>query len=191
MHLEDYITVRHVDAMGKLVLATGSMVELAYAVEFFSAMLSPSPYERFTFLNRALGPLGWGYWVMVACNVLLPQLLWLRRLRTNLAAVWVLSVLINVGMWFERFVIITASLERDFVPSAWADYAPTAVEVATLAGSFGLFFTCFLLFCRFLPMIAMAEIKGVLGHGRAEKGNEAAGAEAPPAAAPTLSPMKG
>jgi Ni/Fe-hydrogenase subunit HybB-like protein len=191
MHLEDYITVRHVDAMGKLVLATGSMVGLAYAIEFFSAMLSPSPYERFTFLNRALGPLGWGYWIMVACNVLLPQLLWLRRLRTNLAAVWVLSILINVGMWFERFVIITASLERDFVPSAWADYAPTAVEVATLAGSFGLFFTCFLLFCRFLPMIALAEIKGVLGYGRAEKGHEGAGAEAPPAGAPTLSPMKG
>jgi molybdopterin-containing oxidoreductase family membrane subunit len=165
MHLEDYITVRHVDAMGKIVLATSGMVGLSYAIEFFAALQSPNPYERFTFLNRALGPLAWGYAIMVACNVLLPQLLWLRRFRTNLAAVWVLSILINVGMWFERFVIITTSLERDFVPSTWADYAPTSVELATLAGSFGLFFTCFLLFCRFLPMIAMAEVKGVLGHG--------------------------
>jgi molybdopterin-containing oxidoreductase family membrane subunit len=164
MHLEDYITVRHVDAMGKIVLATSCMVGLAYAIEFFSALQSSNPYEHFAFLNRALGPLAWGFWVMVACNVLLPQLLWLRRFRTCLAAVWVLSIFINVGMWFERFVIITTSLERDFLPSSWADYAPTSVELATLAGSFGLFFTCFLLFCRFLPMIAMAEIKGVLTH---------------------------
>jgi molybdopterin-containing oxidoreductase family membrane subunit len=143
------------------------MVGLAYAIEMFSALLSPDPYEHFTFLNRALGPLAWGYGIMVACNVLLPQLLWFRRFRTNLAAVWVLSIFINVGMWFERFVIITGSLERDFLPSSWADYAPTPIELATLAGSFGLFFTCFLLFCRFLPMIAMAEIKGVLKHAPA------------------------
>jgi molybdopterin-containing oxidoreductase family membrane subunit len=167
MHLEDYITVRHVDAMGKIVLATSGMVGLAYAIEFFAALQSPNPYEHFTFLNRALGPLAWGYGIMVACNVLLPQLLWFRRFRTNLAAVWVLSIFINVGMWFERFIIITTSLERDFLPSSWADYAPTWIELATLAGSFGLFFTCFLLFCRFLPMIAIAEIKGVLGHGAA------------------------
>jgi molybdopterin-containing oxidoreductase family membrane subunit len=167
MHLEDYITVRHVDAMGKLVLATSCMVGLAYAIEFFAALQSPNPYERFTFLNRALGPLAWGYWIMVACNVLLPQLLWSARFRTNLAAVWVLSILVNVGMWFERFVIITTSLERDFLPSSWANYAPTWIELATLAGSFGLFFACFLLFCRFLPMIAIAEIKGVLRYGAA------------------------
>jgi molybdopterin-containing oxidoreductase family membrane subunit len=164
MHLHDYITVRHIGAMSKIVLATSGMVGLAYAIEFFNAMQSPNAYEQFAFRNRALGPLAWGYWIMVACNVLLPQLLWLPRFRANLAAVWVLSIAINVGMWFERFIIITTSLERDFVPSSWADYAPTLVEVATLAGSFGLFFTCFLLFCRFLPMIAMAEIKGVLDH---------------------------
>jgi Ni/Fe-hydrogenase subunit HybB-like protein len=179
MHLEDYITVRHVDAMGKIVLATSGMVGLAYAMEFFAALQSPNPYEYFTFLNRALGPLAWGYWIMVACNVLLPQLLWFRRFRTNLTAVWLLSILINVGMWFERFVIITGSLERDFLPSSWAGYAPTLVEIATLAGSFGLFFTCFLLFCRFLPTIAMAEIKGVLGYGREESAVGAAGRAAP------------
>jgi molybdopterin-containing oxidoreductase family membrane subunit len=173
MHLEDYITARHVNAMGKIVLATSCMVGLAYAIEFFSALMSPDPYEQFAFRNRALGPLGWGYGIMVVCNVLLPQLLWSPRFRRNLAAVWVLSILINVGMWFERFVIITNSLERDFVPSSWADYAPTPIELATLAGSFGLFFSCFLLFCRFLPMIAMAEIKGVLKHAPAVTGDPA------------------
>jgi molybdopterin-containing oxidoreductase family membrane subunit len=167
MHLEDYITPRHVGAMGKIVLTTSCMVGLAYGIEFFAALQSPNGYERFTFLNRALGPVAWGYWIMVACNVLLPQLLWFPRFRANLAAVWVLSIFINVGMWFERFVIITTSLERDFLPSSWADYAPTWIEIATLAGSFGLFFTCFLLFCRFLPMIAIAEIKGVLHYGAA------------------------
>jgi Ni/Fe-hydrogenase subunit HybB-like protein len=168
MHLEAYITVRHVDAMGKLVLATSGLVGLSYAIEFFTALQSPNRYEYYTFVSRALGPLGWGFWIMVACNVLLPQLFWVRKIRTNLLAVWGLSLLINVGMWFERFIIIVASLERDFLPSSWADYAPTWVEVATLVGSFGLFFTCFLLFCRFLPMIAMAEVKGVLQYGRAE-----------------------
>ncbi len=169
MHMEDYITVRHVDAMAKIVLATSGLVGLSYAIEFFTAFQSPDPYERYTFLNRALGPLGWGFGIMIVCNVLLPQVLWLRKVRTNLAAVWVLSLFINVGMWFERFIIIVTSLERDFLPSSWADYAPTSIEIATLAGSFGLFFTCFLLFCRFLPMIAMAEVKGVLSYGRKGK----------------------
>jgi molybdopterin-containing oxidoreductase family membrane subunit len=166
MHLEDYITVRHVDAMGKLVLATSCLVGLSYAIEFFTALQSPNRYEYYTFVNRVLGPLGWGFAIMVACNVLLPQLFWVRRIRTNLLVVWVLSILVNVGMWFERFVIIVTSLERDFLPSSWTGYIPTSIEIVTLAGSFGLFFTCFLLFCRFLPMIAIAEVKGVLGYGR-------------------------
>jgi molybdopterin-containing oxidoreductase family membrane subunit len=170
MHLENYITVRHVDAMGKLVLATSGLVGLSYAIEFFTALQSPNRYEYYAFVNRALGPLGWGFWIMVACNVLLPQLLWVRRIRTNLPLLWVLAILVNVGMWFERFIIIVTSLERDFLPSSWAEYAPTSIELATLAGSFGLFFTCFLLFCRFLPMIAMAEIKGVLSYGHPDKG---------------------
>ena len=148
---------------------TSGLVGLSYAIEFFTALQSQNRYEYYAFVNRALGPLGWGYWIMVACNVLLPQLLWVRRIRTNLPAVWVLAICVNVGMWFERFIIIVTSLERDFLPSSWADYAPTYIELATLAGSFGLFFTCFLLFCRFLPMIAMAEVKGVLGYGHADK----------------------
>jgi len=172
MHLEAYVTGRHVDAMCKIVLATSGLVALAYATEFFTAQYSGNPYERFAFLNRALGPLAWGYWLMVLCNVLIPQLFWCKRLRTNLAAVFVISLFVNVGMWFERFIIIVTSLERDFLPSSWAHYTPTLVEIATLLGSFGLFFTCFLLFCRFLPMIAIAEIKGVASYGRPSHGFE-------------------
>lgn len=164
--LEDYITLRHIDAMARLTLATSCLVAMAYATEFFTALYSGNRYERFVFVNRALGPLAWGYWIMVSCNICFPQFYWSSRVRKNPMAVLAIAVLINVGMWFERFIIIVTSLERDFLPSSWARYAPTSIEIATLAGSFGLFFTCFLLFCRFLPMIAVAEVKGVLGYGR-------------------------
>jgi molybdopterin-containing oxidoreductase family membrane subunit len=170
MRLEEYVTIRHIEAMAKLTLATSGLVALAYATEFFTALYCGNPYERFVFFNRALGPLAWGYWIMVACNVCIPQLFWVRKVRTRPAAVLAIGLLINVGMWFERFIIIVTSLERDFLPSSWAHYAPTSIEIATLAGSFGLFFTCFLVFCRFLPVIAVAEVKGVLGYGRAGKG---------------------
>jgi len=162
MKLDDYLTLNHIDAMAKLVLVTSGIVGLAYATELFTAMYSGNPYERAVFVNRALGPFAWGYWIMVTCNVVLPQLYWFRRVRRSVAAVFVLSILVNVGMWFERFIIIVTSLHRDFLPSSWATYSPTIIEIATLAGTFGLFFTAFLLFCRFLPMIAMAEVKGVL-----------------------------
>jgi Ni/Fe-hydrogenase subunit HybB-like protein len=165
LHLEDYITPRHVDAMTKLILATSSLVGLAYAIEFFTAFYSGNPYETYTFLNRVRGPLGWAFAIMVTCNVLIPQLFWFRRVRRQLFLVFVICVLVNVGMWMERFVIIVSSLERDFLPSTWTGYTPTLIEIATLLGSFGLFFTLFLIFCRLLPVIAMAEIKGVLtGH---------------------------
>ncbi len=166
MRLEDYITVRHIDRMSKLVILTSAIVGLSYGTEFFTALYSGSPYEQFVFLNRALGPMFWAYWTMVSCNVLIPQLLWFRKIRTSVPAVFVISVLVNVGMWFERFVIIVTSLSRDFLPSNWFHYAPTRVEVATLLGSFGLFFTLFLLFCRFVPVIAVAEVKGVLKYGK-------------------------
>jgi molybdopterin-containing oxidoreductase family membrane subunit len=167
MHLQDYITAWHVDAMARLVLATGSLVGLAYATECFTALYSGNPYDYFTLQNRLGGPLFWGYWIMVGCNVVVPQFFWWGRIRRSFLAVFILSVLVNVGMWFERFIIIVTSLERDFLPSSWADYVPTSIEVATLAGSFGLFFTCFLVFCRFLPVISMAEIKAMLArrHG--------------------------
>jgi molybdopterin-containing oxidoreductase family membrane subunit len=162
MHLEQYITLRHIDVMCKLVIATSGIVGWSYATEFFTALYSGNPYEQFVFLNRALGPLFWGYWIMVGCNVLVPQLLWSSRVRRTVPAVFVIAVLVNVGMWFERFIIIVSSLSRDFLPSNWSSYRPTSIEVATLLGTFGLFFTCFLLFCRFLPVIAVAEVKGTL-----------------------------
>ena len=166
MRLEHYITSRHVEAMCKLILATGSIVGLAYLTEFFTALYSGNPYEGFVFFNRAAGPLAWGYWIMVGCNVGVPQLLWFKKVRTSIPVVFVLTLLVNVGMWFERFIIIVTSLQRDFLPANWSSYRPTSIEIATLAGSFGLFFTCFLLFCRFLPVIAVSEVKGVLNIGR-------------------------
>lgn len=162
MRLEHYITIRHVEAMTKMILATSCLVALAYAIEFFSAMYSGNEYEYFVFMNRAFGPLALGYWIMVSCNVVAPQLLWFKKVRTTLSIVFVLTILVNIGMWFERYMIIVSSLHRDFLPSSWSSYAPSLVEIATLLGSFGLFFTCFLLFCRFLPMIAIAEIKAVV-----------------------------
>ena len=169
MRLEDYITLRHIDRMCKLVITTSGIVGLAYGTEFFTALYSGSSYEQFVFLNRALGPLFWGYWTMVGCNVLVPQLLWFRRVRAYVPAVFAICILVNVGMWFERFIIIVTSLSRDFIPANWFHYAPTRVEVATLLGSFGLFFTLFLLFCRFIPVIAVAEVKGVLKYGKPQR----------------------
>jgi molybdopterin-containing oxidoreductase family membrane subunit len=162
MRLEDYITLRHIDVLCKLLLLTSGIVGLAYATEFFSALYSTNPYEEFAFLNRAFGPFGWAYAIMVSCNVLIPQLLWFRRVRQSLWVVFPISLLINVGMWFERFVIIVTSLHRDFLPSNWSSYQPTLIEIGMLVGTFGLFFTLFLVFCRLLPVIAMAEVKGVL-----------------------------
>lgn len=173
MGLEDYITHRHIDPMCKLTLLTGSIVGLSYIIEFFTALYSGNTYEQFAAVNRLWGPYGWCYWVMIGCNVVAPQLFWFRWVRRTLPVVFIIVILVNVGMWFERFVIIVVSLHRDFLPSSWTMYFPTSVEIATLAGSFGLFFTSFLLFCRFLPVIAMGEVKGVLGHGQANSKDEA------------------
>lgn len=166
MQLEDYFTVRHVDAMCKIIILTGSIVGLAYLTEFFTAAYSGNGYEQFVFFNRAAGPFAWAYWTMITCNVISPQLLWFKKIRSNLLLVFLLSIVVNIGMWFERFVIIVTSLHRDYLPSSWADYTPTIIEILTLLGSFGLFLTLFLLFCRFLPVIAIAEVKGILSFGR-------------------------
>ncbi len=169
MRLEEYITARHVEAMCKLMLAMGCIVGLAYSTEFFMAFYSGNEYEQFAFLNRAAGPFFWAYWIMVCCNVVIPQVLWLKSVRRNFTLVFIVSIFVNIGMWFERFVIIVTSLHRDFLPSSWATYTPTLIELATLIGSFGLFFTCFLIFVRFVPVIAMAEVKGVLEIDRAAR----------------------
>ena len=158
--LQDLITERHVDLMCKVTLATGTIVGYAYAMEFFIAWYSGNPYERFAFVNRAFGPYGWGYWIMITCNVITPQFFWIRWFRRNMLVVWILSIFVNIGMWFERFVIVM-TLHRDFLPSSWGFYAPTWVDVWTYIGTFGLFFTMFLLFMRFLPIIAIAEVKAI------------------------------
>jgi Ni/Fe-hydrogenase subunit HybB-like protein len=160
-HLEDFITLGHLEKMNKIMLVTGMMVGYAYACEFFIAWYSGSIYESFTFINRAFGPYAWAYWIMVSCNVLVPQVFWIKKWRTSIAVMFVASILINIGMWFERFVIVM-SLARDYLPSSWDYYRPTIWDISTLVGSFGLFFTLFLLFARFVPMIAISEVKGVL-----------------------------
>jgi molybdopterin-containing oxidoreductase family membrane subunit len=167
LNLEDYLTPRHIERMCLLMVSMGSLVGLAYGTEFFMAFYSGNAYEQFVFKNRAFGPLAWAYWTMVTCNVLIPQLIWFKPVRTNLALVFVISICVNIGMWFERFVIIVTSLHRDYLPSSWAHYVPSTVEIATFVGSFGLFFTCFLLFCRAAPVVAIAEVKGAMqtGHG--------------------------
>lgn len=172
MKLEEYITLHHIEQMCKVIIATGGMVALAYATELFIAYYSGNEYERFAFINRALGPYAWTYWTMVSCNVLVPQFLWFKRIRTHVGLVFLLSILINVGMWFERFVIIMTSLTRDYLPAGWAGFTPTLIDLGTLAGSFGLFFTLFLLFARFLPMIAIGEVKSVLRYARGTKGGK-------------------
>jgi molybdopterin-containing oxidoreductase family membrane subunit len=168
--LEDIVTVRHLDNMAKILLATGLMVAYAYGIEFFTAWYSGNHFEAFTFYNRALGPYAWAYWIMVFCNVVVPQVFWFKKARTTPWILLLTSLLVNVGMWFERFVITVTSLSRDFLPSSWGYYKPTWVDLLTLAGSFGLFFTLFLLFIRFLPMIAMAEVKSVMPQAGLERG---------------------
>ena len=144
MQLEDYITVTHIDRMCKLMMSMGCIVGLAYGTEFFTAFYSGNGYEQFVFKNRALGPFAWAYWTMVSCNVLIPQLLWSKKLRSTLPVVFVIVILVNVGMWFERFVIIVSSLHRDFLPSSWGYFKPSFVDILTFAGTFGLFMTCLL-----------------------------------------------
>ncbi len=161
------ITIGHLEKMTKVILVTGGIVGLAYASELFVALYSENPYEAWVFLkNRATGPFAWAYWTMVTCNVIIPQLFWIKKVRTTPALIFAISIVINIGMWFERFVIIVTSIHRDYLPSSWAMYAPTFIEVGTFIGTFGLFFTAFLLFCRFLPAVSIGEVKAVAGYGR-------------------------
>jgi molybdopterin-containing oxidoreductase family membrane subunit len=159
--LQHLITNDHLDVMNRITIATSLMVGYAYAIEFFVAWYSGSAFERFTFMNRALGPYAWAYWLMVACNVGIPQLLWIPKVRRTVALLYPIVLLINLGMWMERFTIIVTSLHRDFLPSSWDFFKPTWVDIGLLIGSFGLFLTLLLLFCRFLPTVAAAETKAI------------------------------
>ncbi len=165
--LKDIIKDSHIEAMCKIVLATGTIVGFAYATEMFTAWYSGNFYEQFTFMNRALGPYWWAYWIMVSCNVITPQLFWFKKCRTNPWIIVLLAILVNVGMWFERFVIIVTSMARTMVPSSWDYFRPTIWDAATLAGSFGLFLFLFLLFVRYAPVVAIAEVKMASEHAHA------------------------
>jgi molybdopterin-containing oxidoreductase family membrane subunit len=158
---KNIVTVKHMENMAKIMLVTGSIVGYAYFMELFMAWYSANPFERFAFWNRTFGPYWWAYFTMVSCNVLIPQLFWFKRIRTSMLAIFIISIFINIGMWFERFVIVI-TLHADFLPSSWGYFRATWVDACTYIGSFGLFFTCFLLFLRFLPAIAVSEVKGVM-----------------------------
>lgn len=172
LNLENYITIYHIDMMNRIILITGSIVGVAYLTEFFIAWYSGVEYEQYAFLNRATGPYWWAYWSMMTCNVITPQLFWSGRLRTSVFATFFISIFVNIGMWFERFVIIVTSVHRDYLPSSWAMYSPTWVEVGIFIGSLGLFFVPFLLFTRFFPVIAMSELKTIVksSSSQAKKG---------------------
>jgi Ni/Fe-hydrogenase subunit HybB-like protein len=169
--LKNLVTMHHLECMNKVILATGTMVGYAYGMEFFMAWYSGYEYESFAFINRAFGPYAWAYWIMISCNVISPQLFWFKKLRTSIPVMFIISIFVNIGMWFERFVI-TMTLHRDFLPSSWGYYSPTWVDICTLLGSFGLFFTLFLLFLRFLPMVAMSEVKTVIPAANPHHGEE-------------------
>jgi Ni/Fe-hydrogenase subunit HybB-like protein len=162
MNYQDFITIGHLEAMCKVVMLTGTMVGLAYITEFFVAAYSGVVYEQYAFINRATGPYWWAYWSMMTCNLIAPQVFWFKWARTTPWFIFMLSIVVNVGMWFERFVIIVTSLHREYLPAGWVMYSPTLTEIGIFLGTFGLFFTCFFLFSKFLPVINMAEVKGIL-----------------------------
>lgn len=162
LNLEEYITIGHLEAMAKVVMLTGSLVGVAYLTEFFIAAYSGVVYEQYAFLNRAFGKYWWAYWTMMSCNLLAPQVFWFKWSRTTPWFLFVMSIIVNIGMWFERFVIIVTSLHRDYLTSSWVMYSATITEVGIFLGTMGLFFTCFFLFSKFLPVVNMAEVKSII-----------------------------
>ncbi len=163
---KDYITIDHMEAMNKIIMATGLMVGYAYGSEFFIAWYSGNPYEGFVFMNRAFGPYWWAYWIMVSCNVFIPQIFWWKKARRSIPIMFVVSIFVNIGMWFERFVIVVTSLHRDFLPANWGMWYPTFWDYGAIFGSFGMFLFLFMAYIRTLPAISIAEVKPVLGVGR-------------------------
>lgn len=167
--LEDMVTMRHLETMAKVMLATGIIVAYGYIMETFMAFYSGNQYERYMIMNRMFGPYAVLYWILIACNIAIPQLLWSRRVRRSIPALFAISLVVNIGMWLERFVIVVVSLHRDFTPSAWGMYYPTRWDWATYAGTIGLFFTLFYLFIRFLPMISIVEVRSLVHETSARK----------------------
>ncbi len=177
--LEDMITLGHMEAMAKIIMLTGSLVGIAYGTEFFIAWYSGNHFEGFAFVNRAFGPYWWAYWIMISCNVVTPQLYWIKRVRQSMLISFILSIFVNIGMWFERFVIIVTSLHRDYLPSSWSYYNPTWIEFGIFLGTFGLFFTLFFLFAKFMPVVNMFEVKTLIHLPEEEKEYEQQPAEVP------------
>ncbi len=162
VNMESYITMQHIEMMNIIIMVTGSIVGVAYITELFMAWYSGVEYEQYAFLNRATGPYWWAYWAMMTCNVISPQLMWIKKLRRNIIFTFILSIFVNIGMWFERFVIIVTSLHRDYLPSSWSMFSPTFVDIGIYIGTIGFFMVLFLLYSRTFPVIAQAELKTIL-----------------------------
>jgi hypothetical protein len=160
--LEDFITIKHLENMGKVMLATGLIVAYGYMMEAFGGYYSGNQYEAFMIKNRMLGPYKHFYWALIVCNVISPQFLWIKNVRTSAVGLFIIAMFTNVGMWLERFVIIVTSLHRDFLPSSWGMYHPTMWDWSTYIGTIGLFFTLFFLFVRFMPMISIFEMRTIV-----------------------------
>jgi Ni/Fe-hydrogenase subunit HybB-like protein len=160
--LEDFITMRHLENMAKVMLATGLIVAYGYMMETFGAFYSGNQYDKFMVLNRWFGPYAFFYWMLILCNIAIPQMMWFKRVRTNVAVLFVISLIVNVGMWLERFIIVVTSLHRDFLPSSWGMYYPTRWDWATYTGTIGLFLTLLFLFIRYLPVISISEMRGLV-----------------------------
>jgi molybdopterin-containing oxidoreductase family membrane subunit len=161
-HLQDFVTMRHLDNMAKIILATGSLMMYGYSMEVFFAYYSGNQFERYVTLNRVLGPYAWTYWALVLCNVIMPQAFWFRSMRHSIPVLFIVSLAVNFGMWLERFIIVIVSLHRDFLPSSWHMYYPTVWDFAHFFGSIGLFFTLLFLFVRVLPMISIFELRALV-----------------------------
>ena len=162
VNLESYITINHIELMNKVITLTGSIVGVAYITELFISWYSGVEYEQYAFLNRATGPYWWAYWSMMTCNVITPQLFWFRKIRRSIVATFIITIFVNIGMWFERFVIIVTSIHRDYLPSSWSMFSPTFVDIGIFIGTLGIFFTFFLLYSRSFPVIAMSELKSIV-----------------------------
>jgi molybdopterin-containing oxidoreductase family membrane subunit len=162
MRLEAYINMAHIEYMNIVIIVTGSIVGVAYLTELFISWYSGVEYESYAFINRFSGPYSWAYWMMMTCNVISPQLFWFKKIRTSLTATFLLSIVVNIGMWFERFVIIVTSIHRDYTPGAWGEFHPSVTDIGMFVGTIGIFFTLFLLFARYFPVLALNELKTIL-----------------------------
>jgi molybdopterin-containing oxidoreductase family membrane subunit len=177
-NMRDLITLRHIEAAAKLMLGTGLIVAYGYSMEAFFSWYSGDKYESFMYWNRMTGPYGFTYGLLIMCNIALPQALWSRRVRQNIVLVWIISIIVNIGMWLERFVIVVTSLHRDFLPSSWGIYIPTKWDWATYTGTLGFFMFLIFLFVRALPSISIFEVREVVHHEMHGEHNQPVGEEA-------------